>query len=223
VRHNRRLYPKPHHIKRRHCRSTGFRSIYRNLWADDYGSNDAPNQSIDSTILIFFYSLTTSAYIGTRSACIGTSQAYIGTSCDDRNVSKYDVYSVTRSPTSNTANGLTITLPCTTPNIVSKFPILVQFLPSFVFYSFNYTVKSGGVCNRLPALCRSKIAAWKVPIQPQRHPIYCLQIDITCRSLFPFQSNTPYFLHLLHVYIPLDFHRFTIKLLVQYPHTAKLT
>jgi hypothetical protein len=25
-----------------------------------------------------------------------------------------------------------------------------------------------------------------------------------------------------HVFIPLDFHRFTIKSLVQYPHTAKL-
>jgi len=61
-------------------------------------------------------------------------------------------FNITRSPTSNTANGLTITLPCTTPNIVSKFPILVQFLPLFVFYSFDYTVKSGGVCNRLPDL-----------------------------------------------------------------------
>jgi hypothetical protein len=27
----------------------------------------------------------------------------------------------------------------------------------------------------------------------------------------------------LHALIPLDFHRFTIKSLVQYPHTAKLT
>jgi len=36
-------------------------------------------------------------------------------------------FNITRSPTSNTANGLTITLPCTTPNIVSKSPILVQF------------------------------------------------------------------------------------------------
>src|SRR6266550_8607062 len=45
-------------IKRRHCRSTGFKSIYKNLWADDYGSNDAPDRSIDSTILILFYSST---------------------------------------------------------------------------------------------------------------------------------------------------------------------
>jgi len=59
---------------------------------------------------------------------------------------------VIRSPTSNTANGLTITLPCTTPNIISKSPILVQFLPLFVFYSFNYTVKSRGMCNRLLVL-----------------------------------------------------------------------
>jgi hypothetical protein len=34
---------------------------------------------------------------------------------------------------------------------------------------------------------------------------------------------TSYYLHLLHVFIPLDFHRFTIKLLRQFPHTAKLT
>src|SRR6266550_1723806 len=44
-----------YHIKRRHYRLTGFKSIYKNLWADDYGSNDAPDQSIDSTILILFY------------------------------------------------------------------------------------------------------------------------------------------------------------------------
>ncbi|OCK86576.1 uncharacterized protein K441DRAFT_43777 [Cenococcum geophilum 1.58] len=31
------------------------------------------------------------------------------------------------------------------------------------------------------------------------------------------------FLLPFHVYIPLDFHRFTIKLLVQFLHTAKLT
>ena len=31
------------------------------------------------------------------------------------------------------------------------------------------------------------------------------------------------FWHLSHVYIPLGFHRFTIKLLGQFPHTAKLT
>jgi len=37
------------------------------------------------------------------------------------------------------------------------------------------------------------------------------------------RSITPYFLRLLHVYIPLDFHRFTIKSLVQFLHTAKLT
>ena len=37
---------------------------------------------------------------------------------------------------------------------------------------------------------RHKIAAWKAPKQRQRHPIYCLQINIACRSLFPFQLPT---------------------------------
>ena len=115
---NRRLYPKPHHIKRRHCRLTGFKSIYKNLWADDYGSNDAPDQSIDLTILILFYSLTTS---------LEALQAI--------------------QPTASL-------LPYPVPLLILYLNLLFwySFLPLFVFYSFNYTVKSGGVCNRLPVL-----------------------------------------------------------------------
>jgi hypothetical protein len=60
-------------------------------------------------------------------------------------------------------------------------------------------------CNRLPALCRYKIAAWKVPIQPQRHPIYCLQIDICLQITVPISVTyypiMSYHLHLLRVYI----------------------
>ena len=32
------------------------------------------------------------------------------------------------------------------------------------------------------------------------------------------RSITPYFLRRLYIYIPLNFHRFTKKLLVQFPH-----
>jgi len=44
----------------------------------------------------------------------------------------------------------TISLPFTTPKLYLNFLFLVQFLPLFIFYSFDYTVKSGGVYNWLP-------------------------------------------------------------------------
>src|SRR6266446_1168827 len=115
---NRRLYPKPHYIKRRHCRSTGFKSIYKNLWADDYGSNDAPDQSIDSTILILLYSSTTS-------------------------LKALRAIQPTASP---------LHYPVPLLILYLNFLFWYSFLPLFVFYSFDYTVKSRGVYNQLPVL-----------------------------------------------------------------------
>ena len=45
-----------------------------------------------------------------------------------------------------------LTLPFAISNLYLNFLFLVLFLPLFVFYSFDYTVKSRGVCNRLPDL-----------------------------------------------------------------------
>ena len=108
-----------YHIKQRHYRSTGFKSIYKNLWADDYGSNDAPDRSIDSTILILLYSSTTS---------LEALRAI--------------------QPTA-------LLLPYPIPLLILylNFLFLVQFSTFISFYSFNCTVKSGGVCNRLPVPC----------------------------------------------------------------------
>jgi hypothetical protein len=77
----------------------------------------------------------------------------------------------------------------------------------FMFYSFNYTVKSGGVCNRLPTLYRdrhlegSEIVTWR----SLRQPPYIL----TCRSILPadhrshFSYLLPHHIYLLRVYIEL--------------------
>ena len=62
-------------------------------------------------------------------------------------------------------------------------------------------------------MLRHKIVTWKALRQPQRHLIYWLQITIGCRSRYPFQLP-------FHIYIPLDFHRFTIKSLGQF-HTLQ--
>ena len=53
-----------------------------------------------------------------------------------------------------------------TPKLYLNFLFLVQFLPLFVFYSFDYIVKSGGVCNRLPVLNQHS-----TNILPIRHPV----------------------------------------------------
>ena len=45
---------------------------------------------------------------------------------------------------------ITITLPCATPKLYPNFLFWYSLYLHFSFYSFDYTVKSGGVCNRLP-------------------------------------------------------------------------
>jgi hypothetical protein len=77
----------------------------------------------------------------------------------------------------------------------------------FIFYSFNYTVKSRGVCNRLPILYRdrhlegSEIVTWR----SLRQPPYIL----TCRSILPtdhrshFSYLLPHYIYLLYIYIEL--------------------
>ena len=47
---------------------------------------------------------------------------------------------------------------------IDRFDDLDPFLSLFVFYSFDYTVKSGGVCNRLPDLAYYPVS------QDQHHP-----------------------------------------------------
>ena len=60
---NRRLYPKPlpYQTTSLSLDQIQIRST-KNPLADDYGSNDAPDQSTHSTVLILFYSLTTQAH-----------------------------------------------------------------------------------------------------------------------------------------------------------------
>ena len=88
-----------------------------------------------------------------------------------------------------------ITLSFCYSQIVSKFPILVQSLPLFIFYSFNYTIKSGGVCNRLPLHCISPCVSpyttsTRIPTRP-------LTRSLT-RSITLILSH---FLYLPHIYI----------------------
>ena len=78
-----------------------------------------------------------------------------------------------------------------------NFLFLVQFLPLFIFYSFNYTIKSGGVCNRLPH-----------PTYRPVLPAYRLRIDCVSTAyhlritLFWFRISLPFHLfpYLPHVY-----------------------
>src|ERR1700679_462832 len=73
-----------------------------------------------------------------------------------------------------------------------------------MFYSFNYTVKSRGVCNQLPILYRDRHLEGS-----KTATLYInLQINITCRLPFPFQlSITPSLLPSSCIYIePLELH-----------------
>ena len=68
-------------------------------------------------------------------------------------------------------------------------------------------------CNRLPVL--------------RQNTTICLTYVLPCLSCLDlFQLPGPptsCCLYLPHVFIPLDFHRFRIKLLSQFPYTVKLT
>ena len=88
-----------------------------------------------------------------------------------------------------------------------------------MFYSFNYTVKSGGVCNRLPTLCRdrhlegSKTATLYID----------LSINIACRSPFPFRlSITPSLPPSSCIYRA-SRATFYNQVVHAFPHSAKLT
>ena len=97
--------------------------------------------------------------------------------------------------------------------IVSKFPILVQSLPLFVFYSFDYTVKSRGVCNRLPVLRRNTTICltYVLPVLDAQTCSSCLDF------LFPVAQHLP------RVYIEALELQFTLKLLGQFHTLQKLT
>jgi hypothetical protein len=108
-----------------------------------------------------------------------------------------------------------VLLPYPIPLLILYLNLLFwySFLPLFVFYSFNYTVKSGGVCNRL-LVHRQKTTLTRLYIDSLTDSV----TDSVTDSI-----NYPFVTYTFHIYIPPDFHRFTIKLLIQFSHTAKLT
>ena len=70
-----------------------------------------------------------------------------------------------------------------------------------------------GSCNRLPDLAYySVLLASALPYMS--HYLWLTRL---------LSAKPTTFCPIFHVFIPLDFHRFTIKLLGQFPHTAKLT
>ena len=100
-----------------------------------------------------------------------------------------------------------------------------------VSYSFDYTVKSGGVCNRLPVPCQSTVSPQDrhvgAPRQDQHYPHMsqiCLEyISNMSRIWSKIESQTLEFGVYFRVYIPLAFHRFIIKSLMQFFILQQLT
>jgi hypothetical protein len=102
---------------------------------------------------------------------------------------------------------ITITLPFITPKLYLNFLFLVQFLPSFIFYSFDYTVKFRGVCNWLPVLY------WDTRLQPSRlHQYYFCIPCIPCTPRTLYTLYTSYLVYLVHLVpcIPRTLH--TVKM-----------
>jgi len=81
------------------------------------------------------------------------------------------------------------------------------------FMDFSLLIQSkicwSGAVTDYPVLCLPCITLYPLTRSPTNHRVS------------HWLSQLPLFLHLHHVFIPLDFHRFTIKSLMQFPHTAK--
>jgi len=117
------------------------------------------------------------------------------TSCDDRNVIRASISAHWR-----------IELSFTIPKLYLNFLSLVQFLPLFSFYSFNYTVKSGGVCNRLPVLC------WDTRMLPSRqHQHYPRIPRIPYITLFRLHISLPFYL-VTYTFLMYIYHLISIDL-----------
>jgi hypothetical protein len=71
--------------------------------ADDLSATSRSRHAADAPPA--FMAPASSAPAFMAPAYIGTNPAFIGTSCNNRNVSKFDVYNVTRSTTCDAVNG----------------------------------------------------------------------------------------------------------------------
>ena len=145
--------------------------------------------------LRYNWSNSSPAYTGTR-------PAYIGTSCDDRNVTRASILAHWRMKSS-----------LTVPKLYPSFLFWYSFYILFSFYSFDYTIKSGGVCNRLPDLAYYPVLLVSA-LSYMSHYLWLTRL---------LSASPTTFCPIFHVFIPLDFHRFTIKLLGQFHTLQKLT
>src|SRR6266567_2605030 len=88
------------------------------------------------------------------------------------------------------AISVTVTLSFYNSQIVSKFPSLYLYL---FFYSFDYTIKSGGVCNRLLVYYQSTTLTCqmyhKVPVLVT-YPLTTLTDSLTDSVNYPFLACT---------------------------------